>query len=96
MASRELPSALRRLISRDARPTATHLSRNWRRYASTEAAAVQEASEDFQDLESQSSLTSSTSQDEKIKTYDPVKRAQGRRRELPPSRYEIMSIKLAA
>jgi large subunit ribosomal protein L5 len=88
MALRELPSSLRRLALRDARPAATAVGGCCRRYASAAAAAApQEVSEDFQDLESQSSLSPQFSPDEKIKAYDPIKRAQGRRRELPPSRY---------
>jgi large subunit ribosomal protein L5 len=87
MALRELPSSLRRLALRDARPTPTSLGRYCPRYASAEATAPQEVSEDFQDLESQSSLSTQFTSDEKIKAYDPVKRAHGRKRELPPSRY---------
>jgi len=86
MASRELSSSLRRLAIRDTRSTTTTVARNCRRYASSGAAAVLEES-DFRDLESESSLLSNFTPDEKIKAYDPAKRAQGRTRELPPSRY---------
>jgi large subunit ribosomal protein L5 len=51
-----------------------------------EPAPEQELSEDFQELESQSSYSFTEMPVEKIKAYDPVKRAQGRKRELPPSR----------
>jgi large subunit ribosomal protein L5 len=86
MALRELPSSLRRLALQDARPTATLAGRCCRRYASAEATASQELLEDFQDLESQSSLSTQFTPDEKITAYDPIERAKGRKRELPPSR----------
>jgi large subunit ribosomal protein L5 len=92
MALRELPSALRSLALRDTQSGTSILVRNCRRYASSEAAAPQEASEDFQDLDSGSAFISTGPADEKIKTYDPVKRAQGRRRELPPSRCVLKAI----
>jgi large subunit ribosomal protein L5 len=86
MALRELPSALRRLAIKDTRSTATFLSQNCRRYASTEAPGAQNGSQDLQDLESNTSFSALEIQDEKVATYDPVKRAQGRKRELPASR----------
>jgi hypothetical protein len=91
MALRELPSSLRRLALRDGRPTAAVAGRSWRRYTSAEAvaAAPKEVSEDFQDLESNTSMFTAFSPDDKIKAYDPIKRTQGRRRELPPSRYVV-------
>jgi hypothetical protein len=93
MALRELPSSLRRLALRDARPITAVSGNCWRRYASAEAVAAapapQEVSEDFRDLESKSSLFTAFSPDEKIKAYDPIKRTQGRKRELPPSRYAL-------
>jgi large subunit ribosomal protein L5 len=92
MALRELPSALRSLAIRDTRSRTLVLARNCRRHASSETAASQEAPEDFQDLESESAFISIGPVDEKVKTYDPVKRAQGRRRELPPSRYVLKPI----
>ena len=85
MALREMSSALGQLIRRDVRPTT--ISRLCRRFASGEAAAAKEIPEDFQDLESQSSITSTELPAEIIKTFDPVKRSRERRRELPPSRY---------
>jgi hypothetical protein len=88
MALRELPSTLSRLIARDSRLTTASISRNCRRYASTAEASRKEATEDLQDLESQSSFSANDYPAEKIKAYDPVKRAQGRKRELPPSRYD--------
>jgi hypothetical protein len=94
MALRELPSSLRRLALRDARPTAAIASKCLRRYASGEAVAAaparSEVPEDFRDLESESSLFTAFSPDEKIKAYDPIKRTQARKRELPPSRYALM------
>ena len=87
MALRELPSALRQLITRDLQPTATSAGYISRRYASGQAAAVQEALEDLQDLESQSALTSTEFSPETAEGYDPVKRSQARRRQLPASRY---------
>jgi large subunit ribosomal protein L5 len=82
MALRELPSALSRLAIRDTRPSLLPTLRNGRRQASNEASAVR----DINDLESQSSFSSSGPTAEIIEAYDPVKRAQARRRELPPSR----------
>lgn len=86
MALRELPSALRRLTTRDARPATNSINRSCRRFASTEV-GTKETSEDFQDLESKSSLLSNGAVDEKVKSYDPIKRSQGRRTQLPASRY---------
>ncbi|KAI9049548.1 hypothetical protein LZ554_006576 [Drepanopeziza brunnea f. sp. 'monogermtubi'] len=86
MASKDLPSALRRLILREATSPNALILRSQRRYASTEAAA---AHEDLQELESQSSFLSNGLVDEKVKDYDPVKRAAGRRRQLPSSRYQF-------
>lgn len=88
MALRELPSALRQLVTRDLRPTTISAGFVSRRYASGQAAAIQEASEDLQDLESQSALTPTKISQETIEAYDPVKRSQGRKRELPASRYD--------
>jgi large subunit ribosomal protein L5 len=88
MALRELPSALRRLLIRDLRPTNTTLTQISQRYASGQAAAVQEASEDLDDLESQSALSSTELPSEAVKGYDPIKRSQGRKRQLPASRYD--------
>lgn len=87
MALRELPSALGRLAVRDARPILRLSRSNGRRPASGEAVAVKEYSTDIQDLESQSSFQSTGPSEEIIEAYDPIKRAQARRRELPPSRY---------
>ncbi len=84
MVLRELPSILGRIAGRNGRSAVMPCCR---RYASTEAAAVQNISEDIQDLEAQSTFSSTLAPDEKIKSYDPIKRAQGRRRELPSSRY---------
>jgi large subunit ribosomal protein L5 len=88
MALRELPSNLFRLVGRDVRPATTTILRNCRRYASGEASSAKDALEDLQDLESQSTFSSSEFELEKIKAYDPVKRAQGRKKELPSSRYD--------
>ena len=87
MALRELPSALRRLGGRDAKSRTMIILRNSRRHASGEASPSKEVLEDIQDLESQSSFSSSAFEPERIKAFDPVKKSQGRRRELPPSRY---------
>jgi len=90
MALRELPSALRQLLVRDLRSTATVPTQTFRRYASGQAAAVQEASEDLDDLEPQSALTSIELPSEAAKAYDPIKRSQGRKRQLPASRYDAV------
>ena len=87
MPLREIPSALRNLAIRDVRSRMIVLGRNGQRYASGDAAAPLELSEDFKELDSQSSFISNGPPDEKIKAFDPVKRASGRRRELPPSRW---------
>ncbi|KAF7926313.1 uncharacterized protein EAE98_006608 [Botrytis deweyae] len=91
MALRELPSTLCRFSRREIRSTPIAIGRNCRRYASGEAVAAKESPEDFQDLESQSSFASTSVPNEVIETYDPVKRAQGRKRELPSSRYQFRS-----
>ncbi|KAH8821501.1 ribosomal protein L5 domain-containing protein [Xylogone sp. PMI_703] len=90
MALRELPSILGRCISRDVRQT-TMLAQQCRRHASQDATAKEALSSDLQDLESQSSLTAPLPSGDTLKTYDPAKRAQSRRRELPPSRYQYRS-----
>lgn len=92
MALRELSSTFYRLSARDARPATTSISRNCRRYASGETSTEssqrrEEFSEDLQELESSSSYSPTDIPAEKIKAFDPVKRAQGRKRQLPPSRY---------
>ncbi|KAK2628671.1 hypothetical protein QTJ16_001774 [Diplocarpon rosae] len=80
MASKELSSVLRGLMIRDARFISASLSRNCRRYTSTEAILDKE---DLCELESQSSFLSNGPLDEKVKNYDPKKRVAGRSRELP-------------
>ena len=88
MALQELPSALRQLMTRHSRPTSRCLAPISRRYASSEAVAVQEeASEDLMDLESESALTSTAEPAAKVADYDPIKRVENRRGQLPPSRY---------
>jgi len=84
MALRELPSTFGRLLCRDARPLASSISRRCRRDVST--AASQELSEDIQELESQSSLAWTDSSAENANAFDPIKRAKGRKQQLPPSR----------
>jgi hypothetical protein len=88
MALREMPLTLCRLTTRAARPVFTAPALSSRRYASSEAASTPDAAADLQDLESQNSFTVSEYPSEKIKAFDPIKRAQGRTRELPPSRYD--------
>lgn len=90
MALRELHSSIGRLIVKGGRrngPSTVTIS--CRRYASTEAseAPTQDVSQDIQDLESQSTFWKTSAPDEKVKSYDPIKRASARRRVLPPSRY---------
>ncbi len=90
MAIRELPSAFCRLAIRDARPLLRTSIGNGRQQASGAASAVKDdPSADIEDLESQSSFSADGPSEEVIKKYDPVKRAQSRKRELPPSRYGI-------
>ncbi|KAA8563723.1 hypothetical protein EYC84_011742 [Monilinia fructicola] len=91
MALREIPSTFCRLSRREIRSTPISIGRNCRRYASGEAVAAKELPQDFQDLESQSSFTSTTVPNEVIDSFDPIKRAQGRKRELPASRYQYRS-----
>lgn len=96
MALQELPSAMRQLATRHTRPVAKCLSPISRRCASGEAAPVQNQEvvvpEDFQDLEAESSFNTKYPRSDTIKSYDPVKRSQSRRGQLPPSRYVIVSI----
>jgi hypothetical protein len=88
MALRGIPSTFSRLIIRDVRPL-QRTAINHGRQASTEATVSKEPLPDFEDLESQSSLSSTGPSNQIIKTYDPVKRAQRRKKELPPSRYGL-------
>lgn len=56
--------------------------------ASKQASPVNDINDDLGDLESQSSFSApSEISPNKIKEYDPVKRAEGRKRQLPASRY---------
>lgn len=98
MALRELPSigTLSRLMTRHPRPRASVPSipavGSRRCYASdAEAVSRQETSsaEDLQDLESESSFTSTAELSEKIGDFDPVKTSQRRQGRLPPSRYVL-------
>jgi hypothetical protein len=86
MALRDASSALGRLAMRDARIMLRSTLGNGLRQASNAAKAAREPSIDMEDLESQSSFTTSGPSEEVIKKYDPAKRSQARRRELPPSR----------
>jgi large subunit ribosomal protein L5 len=86
MALRDASTALGRLAKRDARIILRSTLSNGRRQASNEALALKESSADIEELESNSSFTTRGPSEEAIKKYDPVKRSQARRRELPPSR----------
>jgi large subunit ribosomal protein L5 len=86
MALRDASAALGRLAKRDMRILLRSTLSNGRRQVSNEALAVAEPSADMEELESNSSFTKSGPSEEAIKKYDPVKRSQARRRELPPSR----------
>ncbi|ELR02206.1 hypothetical protein VC83_07842 [Pseudogymnoascus destructans] len=88
MALKEVPSTFSRLVLRGARPSAQTLSHNGRRAASNAAEPAQEQSEDFQDLESQSSFLTGKPSAKEVKSYDPIKRAEARRTQLPRSRYQ--------
>ncbi len=92
MALRDASSVLGRLAIRDARIMLRSTLSNGRRQASSEALAVMEPSTDIDELETQSSFTTGGPSEEKIKKFDPVKRSQARRRELPPSRYEVFHL----
>lgn len=87
MALKEVPSAFSRLITRGARPSSQLLSHNGRRAASSATAPAQEQPSDLQDLESQSSFLTDGATPQEIKSYDPVKRAESRKKQLPRSRY---------
>ncbi|KAL3425649.1 54S ribosomal protein L7, mitochondrial [Phlyctema vagabunda] len=97
MALREIPSAFGRLLARDGRTRTTAVSQVYRRYASGEAASTpapareQLAAEDFKELETTSSLSAQGPSENVVKSFNPAKRAQGRTRELPPSRYQYKS-----
>lgn len=86
MALRDASAALGRLAKRDHRILLRSTLSNGRRQASNEALAVREPSADMGELESNSSFITTGPSEEAIKKYDPVKRSQARRRELPPSR----------
>lgn len=87
MALKEVPSTFSRLVLRGARPSTQALSHNGKRAASNAAEPAQEQPEDFKDLESQSSFLSGKPSPQVVKSYDPVKRAESRRTQLPRSRY---------
>lgn len=87
MALKEVPSTFSRLVLRGARPSVQTLSHNGRRAASNAAEPAQEQSEDLQDLETQSSFLTGKPSPKEVKSYDPVKRAESRRTQLPRSRY---------
>jgi hypothetical protein len=87
MALRELSLTLCRQATKSPRSAISIAARHSRRYASGEAAAPQDAVVD-QDLEPESSFSTSDYPKEKIEEFDPVKTAQGRQRQLPPSRYD--------
>lgn len=89
MALRELPTTFRRLAVEETRSSSSFLQ-TCRRYASTEAAA-NNASQDT-DLESTATF-SPISTNEQSGTYDPIKRAKERTRELPSGRYVCCEIK---
>ncbi|PQE08946.1 54S ribosomal L7 protein [Rutstroemia sp. NJR-2017a WRK4] len=91
MALREAPSTLCRFARRDIRSAATSIGRHSRRYASGEAAAAKEIPQEFEDLESQSSIASVEVPEDVLKSFDPIKRAKGRKYQLPPSRYQYRS-----
>jgi len=97
MALRELPSVLGRLAIRESRSNGAPISRCCKRFASTEAKTVQwspmqKAAVKIEDLEPESTFTSTRPPDEHLKSYDPVKRASSRRRQLPPSRYVTLQL----
>lgn len=92
MSSKELPSMLGRLAIRQTRLRPAPIPRCCRRNASTESSSQEVISEgkvaqDIQELEGRSTFTLSSELDEHVSSYDPAKRAQGRRKQLPPSRY---------
>lgn len=81
MALRDLPIAFSKLLLRDAPRRLPAAACRTRRHASTKA-----STKDLADLEPSSSLVIPGPSEEVVKSYDPVKRAEARRRELPPSR----------
>jgi large subunit ribosomal protein L5 len=89
MALRDASYALGRLAKRDARMILRSTMGKGQRQYSNATLAIKEPSMDLEELESQSSLTTSGPSEENIKKFDPVKRSQARRKELPPSRYEM-------
>ena len=84
MALRELPVQLGRLRLHDTKCVAPSLSRRGRRNVSS--AAVEPASEPFQDLEPSSSLAAPGPSEDIQKTFDPIAQSQVRKRQLPRSR----------
>lgn len=94
MSLKEVPSALGRLMSRNATALPQSFARNGRRAASSAASSPAPAPEqqsDLQELESQSSFLSGRPAPEVVEGYDPVKRAEKRRFQLPRSRYALLS-----
>ena len=87
MASRELPWALSRLTARCPRRVANTTALSGRRFASSEASNAPDVVTDLEELEPQSSFSATNYSTQKIEAFDPAKRAKGRKRELPPSRY---------
>lgn len=89
MALRELPSTLCRQITRCRRPMIAATAQHSRRFTSAGAAPSQDVAAELQDLETQSSFTTSDYPKEKIEAFNPEKRAQGRKLQLPASRYDL-------
>jgi large subunit ribosomal protein L5 len=77
------------------RSAATSIGRHSRRYASGEAVAAKEIPEDFDDLESHSSIASTEVPEDVLKSFDPIKRAKGRKYQLPASRYGYITTQWA-
>lgn len=86
MALKELPSAFTRLALRDAKRLTTTSCGRGVRWASAQAAAIKEEEPFEDDLESQSSLQTEDISDAVLKSFDPIKRARSRTRQLPSSR----------
>ncbi|KAL4883297.1 putative 50S ribosomal subunit L7, partial [Aspergillus karnatakaensis] len=88
MAAVESSRYLARSLPRAIVPSSRAQGPCFRRHASDQASAKQ-----FSDLESEGSLKGAIVSEEAAKSFDPVARAKGRKRQLPRSRYQFRSPK---
>lgn len=85
MAASEPSRYLARSLPRAFAPSAIPKSFCWRRNVSDQASS--KASVEVNDLESAGSLTSAALSEDALKSFDPIARSRGRKKQLPRSRY---------